>query len=195
MPAQPPRARDLRLLDHIDAHPRRGFAGSLWRVVRSGRDPLQGGSPISRWCNGRFDVLYTSLERDGAIAEVHALLSLQPAFPSHVGFEVHRLQASVQQSLHLIDLPTLARLGVDTERYQERDYAKTQAIADAAFFLGFDGLFVPSARWACTNAVLFTDRIEPAQLSLEETEATPVDWPAWRRATRPARTRPRGASR
>jgi len=194
MPPPPQRARDIRLLDHIDAHPRRPYAGPLWRVVRSGRDPLQGGSSISRWCNGRFDVLYTSLERDGAIAEIHALLSLQPAFPSNVAFQAHRLRVSVQQALHLVDLPTLARLGVDTDRYQERDYLRTQAIADAAFFLGFDGLFIPSARWECTNAVLFTDRIEPVQLSIEETEPAAIDWQAWRRQTRTARARPRATS-
>jgi RES domain-containing protein len=180
----PRRARDLRLLDHVDAYPRRSYSGLLWRVVRDGRDPLQGSRSASRWCNGRFDVLYTSLEREGAIAEVYALLSLQPVFPSKITFQVHRLRVSVQQSLHLADLPTLARLGVDTDRYQDRDYAKTQDIADAAYFLGFDGLFVPSARWPCTNAVLFTDRIEPASLSIDETEPTHVDWRRWRRRTK-----------
>ena len=178
------RARDLRLLDHIDAYPRRPYAGFLWRVVREGRDPLQASKSVSRWCNGQFDVLYTSLEQEGAIAEVYALLSLQPVFPSKITFQIHRLRVSVQQSLHLTDLPTLGRLGVDVDRYQERDYTKTQAIADAAYFLGFDGLFVPSARWSCTNAVLFTDRIESAVLSTETTEPESVDWRSWRRRTR-----------
>jgi hypothetical protein len=186
VPQHPRRARDLHLLDHVDAYPRRPYAGLLWRVVREGRDPLQGGRAVSRWCNGQFDVLYTSLEREGAIAEIYALLGLQPVFPSKIAFQVHRLRVAVQQSHHLADLPTLARLGVDTDRYQERDYTKTQDIADAAFFLGFDGLFVPSARWSCTNAVLFTERIEPACLSIDATEPGPIDWRSWRRRTRPS---------
>jgi hypothetical protein len=185
VPQDPRRARDLRLLDHVDAYPRRPYTGLLWRVVREGRDPLQGGRAASRWCNGQFDVLYTSLEREGAIAEIYALLSLQPVFPSKIAFQVHCLRVAVRQSLHLVDLPTLARLGVDTDRYQERDYTKTRDIADAAYFLGFDGLFVPSARWSCTNAVLFTDRIEPACLSIDTTERKPIDWRGWRRRTRP----------
>jgi len=184
VPEEPRRARDLRLLDHVDAYPRRSHTGLLWRVVRDGRDPLQGGRSASRGCNGQFDVLYTSLEREGAIAEAHVLLSLQPVFPSKLAFHVHRLRVSVQQSLQLADLPTLGRLGVDIDRYQERNYARTQEIADAADFLGFDGLFVPSARWACNNAVLFTDRIEPASLMLDGTEPSPVDWRSWRRRTR-----------
>ena len=184
MPSGSRRARDLHLLDHVDAYPRRPYVGVLWRVVRDGRDPLQPGRAPSRWCNGSFDVLYAALERDGAIAEVHALLSLQPVFPSKIAFKVHRLRASVRQSLHLTDLPTLARLGIDVDRYQTRDYAKTQEIADAAYFLGFDGLFAPSARWRCTNAVLFTDRVEPGCLSLAKTEPKPIDWQEWRRGTR-----------
>jgi RES domain len=184
VPQGPRRARDLRLLDYVDAYPRRPHTGLLWRVVREGRDPLQGGSAASRWCNGRFDVLYTSLEREGAIAEVYALLNLQPVFPSKIAFQVHCLHVSVRQSLHLADLPTLVRLGVDTDRYQERDYTKTQDIADAAYFFGFDGLFVPSARWSCTNAVLFTDKIEPACVLIDASEPKPIDWRSWRRRTR-----------
>jgi RES domain-containing protein len=186
---RPRRARDLRLLDHIDAYPRRAYAGVLWRVVHNGRDPLQGGRSAGRWCNGEFDVLYTSLEREGAIAEIHALLSLQPVFPSKISFRAHSLRVSVQKALHLTDLSELARLGVEVDRYQERDYAHTQDIADAAYFLGFDGLLVPSARWPCTNAILFTDRIEPACLTLEASEPGAVDWKDWRRRNRASPSR------
>jgi RES domain-containing protein len=176
----PRRARDLHLLDKVDAHPRRTFDGTLWRVSREGRDPLQGGRSTSRWCNGEFDVLYTSLERDGALAEVHALLALQPVFPSRISFLVHTLKVASQSVLHLADLPLLEQLGVDTARYQDRDYRQTQDIADAAFFLGFHGLVVPSARWSCANAVLFTDRVDPAALVVEATDSDPVNWSKWR---------------
>ena len=184
MPSEPRRARDLRLLDQVDAVPRRAHDGAAWRVTPDGRDPLQGGRSLSRWCNGEFDVLYTSLERDGAIAEAHALLSLQPVFPATVTFRVHRLRVALRQALHLVELPMLAELGVDTQRYRERDYRRTQEIADAAHFLGFDGLLVPSARWRCTNCVVFTERVAAESLALEETETEAVDWRAWRRQNR-----------
>jgi hypothetical protein len=76
------RARDLGLLDSIDGFVREPFAQNLWRVAREGRDAISGAPSVSRWCDGTFDVLYTSMERDGALAEVHALLSMQPVFPS-----------------------------------------------------------------------------------------------------------------
>jgi hypothetical protein len=180
----PRRARDLHLLDAIDAFKREPFGQSVWRVAREGRDPLSGAPSNSRWCDGTFDALYTSLERDGALAELHALLSLQPVFPSKIRFFAHRIRVTAKRVLRLADLPALAGLGVDADRYRERDYAKTQPIADAAHFLGFDGLIVPSARWNCLNFILFTDRIAPSDMGIVKSEVEPVNWQTWRKRTR-----------
>lgn len=177
-------ARDLAVIDALDALPRDAFAGEVWRVVREGRDPLLGGRSSSRWCDATFDVLYTSLERDGAVAEIHALLALQPVFPSKIRWFANRLKVSAIETLKLADLPTLARLGVDTDRYADRDYSRTQPIAEAAFFLGFDGLIAPSARWRCLNFVLFTERIAPQQIEVLSTECKPIDWRLWRKGAR-----------
>lgn len=181
MIGSPRKARDLTVLDNVDALSRRSFSGSVWRIVREGRDPLQGGPSNSRWCNGDFDVLYTCFERDGAIAEIYSLLSAQPVFPSKLKSFMHKVEVSASNALLLADHEALAELGVDVSRYRERDYTQTQVLADAAYFLGFDGLIVPSARWACQNLVLFTDRLDPAAISLVESESDPVDWELWRR--------------
>lgn len=184
MTADPRRARDLRLLDAIDAFKREPFAQAIWRVVREGRDPIVGAPSISRWCDGTFDVLYTSLKRDGALAETYELLSVQPVFPSKVHFFVHQLKVSARKTIRFADLPTLGKLGVDVSRYRDRDYSRTQPIADASYFLGFDGLIAPSARWECANAILFTDRILPADIEIAKSESTPVHWDAWRKSAR-----------
>jgi hypothetical protein len=182
--ADPRRARDLRLLDAIDAFKREPFAQPVWRVVRDGRDPISGAPSTSRWCDNTFDALYTSLEREGALAEIYALLSMQPVFPSRIRFLVHRVTVSAQRTLRFADLAALGRLGVDVGRYRERDYSRTQSIANAAYFLGFDGLIAPSARWKCLNAILFTDRIPAGDIEIAESEADPIDWDAWRKRTR-----------
>jgi hypothetical protein len=179
----PRRARDLALLDAIDALPREPFAGPVWRVVRQGRDPLQGGRSFSRWCNNEFDVLYTSLDRDGAVAEIHALLSLQPVFPSKLRFHMHRLTIAARHTLRIADTGLLARLGVNLPEYRQRTYSRSQEIADAAYFLGFDGLIAPSARWTCLNLVVFTERIESEAMNLQQTESAAVDWRKWRSKT------------
>jgi len=130
-----------------------------------------------------FDVLYTSLERDGAIAEIHSLLSLQPVFPSQLRWFAYNLKVATVGSLNLSGMPTLARLGVENEHYSDRDYSRTQPIADAAFFLGFDALLAPSARWPCSNLVLFTDRLAPQQVEVAS-GPQPIDLDEWRKRTR-----------
>ncbi|HEX9836591.1 MAG TPA: RES family NAD+ phosphorylase [Alphaproteobacteria bacterium] len=174
------RPRDLALLDALDAKPRETFDGVVWRALREGRDPLQGHPSAGRWDPGTFDVIYASLDRDGAHAELHFHLTRQPVFPSRMRFLLHRIRVRTRQSLRLPDMNSLDELGVEAAHYRDLLYSRTQEIGDAAAFLGFDSLIVPSARWQCLNIVLFTDRFAPADLTVETEE--PVDWDAWRKA-------------
>jgi RES domain-containing protein len=173
------RARDLELLDALDAQKGEAFSGQVWRIVREGRNPVQGYPAGARWDPALFDVIYTSLMREGALAEIHFHLSRQPVFPSKLVSVLHRISVRTARTLKLADMTALDRLGVVTPQYGDLDYRRTQEIGDAAFFLGFDGLIVPSARWHCQNLVLFTDRVAPADLTIEESHV--VDWAAWRR--------------
>jgi RES domain-containing protein len=169
--------RDPALLDALDAFDRVRYAGDTWRVVRRGRDPLQGGASGGRWDPTSFDVLYTALNPDGAVAEVHFHLSHQPVFPSKIRHGLHRIRVRTMKALRLPDLATMAPLGVDPDRYREILYAPTQAIGDAAYFLGFDSIIAPNARWSCNNLILFTDQI--ALPNLELIESSEVHWPEW----------------
>jgi RES domain-containing protein len=179
------RARDLELLDLIDGHESVPFAGDVWRVVREERDALQGYPAGARWDPGTFDVLYTALERDGALAEIHYHLSQQPVFPSKLRSAIHRLSVRTTRTLKIADIEALERLGIARETYPSLTYDRCQEIGDAAQFLGFDGILAPSARWPCQNLVLFMDRLAPGDLELVESE--PVDWAVWRESQRKGR--------
>lgn len=179
------RARDLELLDLIDAHEGVAFEGDVWRIVRQERDVLQGYPAGARWDPGTFDVLYASLAREGALAEIHFHLSRQPVFPSKLRSMLHRLRVRTQRTLKIANLEALEGLGVSSATYKTLSYERCQEIGDAAQFLGFDGILAPSARWPCQNLVLFVDRLEPDELQLMESE--PVDWQAWRNAQRKVR--------
>jgi RES domain-containing protein len=174
------RARDLELLDILDAHPGIAFQGDVWRIVRKERDVLQGFPAAARWDPGTFDVLYTSLERDGALAEIHFHLMRQPVFPSKMRSVIHKIAVRTQRMLKIADLEALEGLEVSRETYASLSYERTQEIGDAAAFLGFDGILAPSARWPCHNLVLFVDRLGPADLQVASSEA--VDWADWRAA-------------
>jgi RES domain-containing protein len=171
--------RDPALLDALDAFDRIGWAGETWRVVRNGRDPLQGSASGGRWDPTLFDVLYTALKPDGAVAEVHFHLSRQPVFPSRIKYGLHRIKVRTAKTLRLPDLNAMVALGVDPARYREILYKPTQAIGDAAYFLGFDSIIASNARWSCNNLILFIDQIAPADL--EVIESSEVDWTGWRK--------------
>ncbi|HEY6577751.1 MAG TPA: RES family NAD+ phosphorylase [Rhizomicrobium sp.] len=177
-------ARDLQLLDLLDAHKGVSFEGEVWRIVREGVDALQGYPAKARWDPGTFDVLYTSLMREGALEEIHFHLSQQPVFPSKLRSILHRIAVRTQRTLKFADLEAVRDLGVSPETYGGLTYERTQEIGDAAAFLGFDGILAPSARYRCQNLVIFCDRFTPADLSVVDSEA--LDWDAWR-SLRPRR--------
>ena len=175
--------RDQALLDALDAFRPTRYSGDTWRVVRDGRDPLQGSASGGRWDPTVFDTLYTSFEPDGAIAEVHFHLSRQPVFPSKIRYGLHRIIVKTARTLRLKNLEAMRPLGVDPARYREILYEATQAIGDAAYFLGFDSIIAPNARWSCNNLILFTDRIAPADL--EVVEFSKVNFDQWRKKMDP----------
>jgi RES domain-containing protein len=175
----PRKPRDPALLDVLDVFDRVRYSGETWRVVREGRDPLQGSASGGRWDPALFDTLYTSMEPVGAVAEVHFHLSRQPVFPSKLRYRLHRIRIGTARTLRLPDVDAMVPLGVDPVRYREILYEPTQAIGDAAYFLGFDSIIAPNARWSCDNLILFSDQIAVADL--EVIESSEVGWTEWRK--------------
>jgi hypothetical protein len=180
------RVHDRSVLDALEKLDPEPFNSDVWRVARTGRDPLRGSSANGRWgAPGELQVLYTSEQRDGALAEVGYRLSLEPVWPSLIQHQMHVLAVRADRTLRLLDMRELANLGVDISRYETFEYGATQAIAAAAHFLEFDGMLVPSARFACSNLVLFTDRVShTGHLQLVSSEN--VDWLDWRKKNRRA---------
>ncbi len=184
------KVRDNALIDALEALPATEFEGAVWRVVRGDRDPLRGSSPGGRWDDGTFDVLYTSDQCDGALAEMYFhIMRGQPIFPSEMEFRLYELHVALRRALRLADIKALEALGVEATSYgslqyahKHEEYPRLQEIGEAAHFLDFDGLVVPSARWRCQNLVLFTDRVLPPALSIAGKHG-PVDWTAWRLRT------------
>jgi RES domain-containing protein len=180
--------RDSALIDAIEAIEPVQFRGPVWRVVRDGHDPCQCSRSGGRWDDGTFDVLYTALASDGAVAEMYFHLKRgQPIMPSRVRYRLYELRTAMDRALKLLDLAALARLGLDTEAYgrlsyQERtaEYPRSQDIAETAHFLEFDGLIVPSARWEGPNAVLFCDYVRP-EAREAVTDHGQLDWAEWER--------------
>ena len=177
------RVHDRAILDALEALDPIAFHGEVWRTTRKGREPTRGSAANGRWSpGGSFEVLYTSLERDGALAEIGFRLSLEPIWPSRLKHEIHRIQATTPRTLKFADVASLVILGVDASRYETFDYETTQAVAAAAHFLEFDGLLVPSARYSTSNLVVFMDSAGGRALDLRSSED--VNWEARRKSAR-----------
>ena len=170
------------------------YEGRVWRVVREGRDPCQGASAGNRWDTGNFDVLYTSLDRMGAIAEMYFHLKAgQPVFPSKLRYTLHEIEVSIHGVYDLSDRQLLSRLGVDIGNFGRLDYLSRtleyptcQQVGEAAHFLGSmapsdpSGIIVPNARYACSNLVIFCQHTAPDQIELVNDHGL-VDWSELRR--------------
>src|SRR5216683_1560192 len=130
------RIHDRVVLDALAALDPEPFRGGVWRVTRKGREPLRGGAADGRWSSsGEFEVLYTSLEREGALAEIGYRLSLEPVWPSRIEHELHAIAVETERTLRFADPTSLVPFDVDIARYRSFDYQATQALAAAAHFL------------------------------------------------------------
>lgn len=170
------------LLSLLAGFPVISFSGDVFRVSRRSADPLAPSISGGRWSPAATDdravqVLYTSLEPDGAIAEVASYLSLLTPRPLAQALKLCRLAVATKRSLQLVQA-SMVDLGIDVDLYGSRDYRRTQQIGLALFMLGRDGLIAPSARWPCDNLILFSDHHQGPLRVAEERE---FDWQQWAR--------------
>ena len=173
------------LVDQLSILPAEQFDSEVFRTTRAGADPLASSINGGRWApaaQGASDVpvLYTSLDRDGALAEVVSYLIELTPMPGPRPLKVARLAVSTAKTLRLARVD-LERLNIDMARYGERDYLRTQSIGAAVAFLGLDGLIAPSARWRCDNLMIFTENHSLHQ-KLEVIDAEDVEWQSWARS-------------
>jgi len=174
---------DQALVDQLSALPVERFDGEVFRAAGVSADPSAFSVNGGRWAPAARDgtdvpILYTSLERDGALAEVVSYLVLLTPLPASRPLKVSRLGVSTAKTLRLAR-GDLKALGVDPAQYGERDYSATQNIGAALAFLGLDGLIAPSARWNCDNLMIYQTNHLAERLEVIGEEL--VDWGEWGR--------------
>lgn len=175
---------DQSLVDKLSGLAVEQFQGEVFRTTGANANPLAFSFNGGRWSPPARDgievpVLYASMVRDGALAEVVSYLTLLTPLPSKP-LKVSRLSVSTNNTMRLAR-GNLEALGVDMESYGSRDYGLTQRIGAALAFLGIDGLIAPSARWRCDNLMIYqTNHLLNERL--EVIEAEQIDWHAWGRA-------------
>jgi RES domain-containing protein len=161
------------------------YAGTAYRATGMSVEPTAASISGGRWSPSPdrdvgVPALYTSLLRDGALAELSSFLASLTPIPKARLIKVTALDVV---ALHAVRLgrDELTLLGVDMTRYGHRDYGRTQQIGAAMAFLGVDGLLAPSARWDCENFILFQDNHDTINnITVRGDEA--INWRAWAKA-------------
>lgn len=168
---------DPDLIDRLDALPKETFDGEVFRGTRQNLDPLASSYSGGRWMQrDGAAVLYTSLAREGALAEISfhwGQLNPRPTKP----VMLHTLRVVAHRTLKLVRAD-LATLGVPESAYGGVNMPRTQEIGAAVEFLGCDGLIAPCARWNCDNLILFPDRMG-IDATMEIVHSETVDWITW----------------
>jgi hypothetical protein len=168
---------DPKLLDVLAGHSVAPFEGTVFRATLAGRDPLSFSTAGGRWmARDGMAVLYTSLTKEGAIAEVVYRFSQLTPLPSKP-IKLHTLQVKAHRLLQ-IEKSNFDALGIDSSAFESYEYSRCQAVGAAVGWLQNDAMRVPNARWECSNVVLFADNGDldntPEIISSDE-----IDWQAW----------------
>jgi hypothetical protein len=110
----------------------------------------------------------------------------QPVIPSQVRYRLHELTINLASCLQITPLDALQALGLRTAGFgqlsyfeREQEYPRTQEIAEVAYFLGRDGMIVPSARSSHDNLIVFCEPAGPAAVEVIQDHGSIV-WDDWR---------------
>jgi len=175
---------DPNLANRLSSLRTEAYVGDVVRATRHNADPTAPSFYGGRWARAQngdpgTNVLYTSMEVDGAMAEVASFLAALTPVPGPTQIKVTRLAVSTSKCLRLLRAD-LVDLGVDMPLYGERDYGCTQEIGSTLAWLGVDGLIAPSARWGCDNLMIFTDNLASTE-KLDPISEQLIEWREWAR--------------
>lgn len=144
---------DPEFLDELERRIVSPWHGVAWRVTIGSTEPLQTNTRGARWNPPGIEVLYASLDRNAAIAEVEHLLSQQPV-PVRAPRVVSQLRVQLSRVVDLSRPELIEPLGWSIEDLTREDWTLPQKIGSAVEFLEVSGLLVPSARADATNLVV-----------------------------------------
>jgi RES domain-containing protein len=129
----------------------------------------------ARWNPPGVAAIYTSLAREGALAEAEYQIAVQPIRPRARRI-IYTLELTLASVLDLTDAEILQNLGVGAAELAGDDMTACRQLGGAAHWLKHDRLLLPSARSSNTNLVIFPTTRSP-DIRFEILQAEPVRQP------------------
>ncbi len=142
------------LLDRLQGIDPTPWAGQAFRHMFGSYPPDAENTRGARWNPPGVAAIYTSLARDGALAEAEHQIAVQPIRP-HARRTIYTLELTLAGVLDLTDPELLLSLGVGPAELEADDMTACRQVGGAAHWLEHDGLLLPSARSSDTNLVIF----------------------------------------
>ena len=160
------------LLDVLQAALRADWEGEVYRHMFGDYPPTRPNIGGARWNPPGLEAIYSSCERETALAEARYYIALQPVRPK-VSRVLYTLQVTVSGVVDLTAADLLAAAGITDSILRGSDFERLQHIGSAVRWLGHHGLLVPSVRWqGGTNLVILEP--DPARVTIEITRAEPI---------------------
>jgi RES domain-containing protein len=155
------------MLDILQSAGFSAWNGTVYRHMFGSHPPARVNTGGARWNVPGLAAIYTSCERETALAEAAYQISLQPVRP-RAKRTLFTIRVSLQNVIDLTATNLLPRLGITDDVLLGIDHQPCRTIGAAVNWLGHDGLLVPSARRrGGTNLVIFQQ--EPATSAFEVT--------------------------
>jgi len=143
------------MLDILQAAGVSGWTGTVYRHMFGSHPPARRNTAGARWNTPEIEAIYTSCERETALAEAEYYIALQPLRPT-ARRTLYKIRISLEKVMDLTDSELLFRLGVTERVLASDDQSPCRLIGSAVSWLGHDGLLVPSARRiGGTNLVVY----------------------------------------
>ena len=143
------------MLDLLQSAAVSSWDGTVYRHMFASQPPTRANTGGARWNEPNFAAIYTSCERETALAEAEYYISLQPLRP-RVKRTLFTIHISLRKVIDLTAAGLLAQLGITDEILASIDHAPCRTIGGAVNWLGHAGLLVPSARRrGGTNLVIY----------------------------------------
>jgi RES domain-containing protein len=165
------------MLDILQSAAVSAWSGTVYRHMFGLNEPTHANTHGARWNDTGLAAIYTSCERETALAEAEYYISLQPLRPRATR-TLYTVRVSLKNVIDLTAPDLLPQLGITDAARASPDHASCRTIAAAVNWLGHDGLLVPSARRRGTNLVIYQQDPSTTDFDVTDSEVIAPDYRA-----------------
>jgi RES domain-containing protein len=166
---------DEDVVQHVNDAGTTAWSGLAYRFTNARRDPLSGEGSYEfggRWNpRGVFAAIYLALPQATAMLEFQRraeAAAMDPLDMLRAGYILHTIEVHDLPVLDLRDEQALAAVGLGQEDITAEDWTACQSVGHAAWFLEYGGVLAPSAAGHGFVLTVFESRLEPRQLTVNE---------------------------